>query len=261
MNFLSTKNLTIKTQIILNYNCMSETFEIRETGFEEIKKSLIIKALPLLLLCLVFGVGIASFNTKDKEQLLFVLPIMIPFLLIFLGRGIIKALGRQKMLFKSYRLTFTESDVTREQINTPTINIQFDNIKSIVKNKNGSYVINGKSSGETILIPAQIDNAENLEILFRQIKSIEEPNQPSFEEKYKTPITLLTLVCMVLVYVSYNKIIVLIASLIVSSMLIRSFIQILKSKNVDSKTKRGSYLVILVLASIIGVTIMKVVYL
>lgn len=237
---------------------MNEIFKIRATGFKEIKKQLIIKSLPLLLISVAFGVTIAFFNTKEKKDLLIVLPIIIPILIFGIGYGLFIGLKRQKQLFQSFNLIFSENNVIREQINTPSINIQFGDVKSIIKNKNGSYVIKGKTTTQTILIPAQIDNYENLEMLFNQIKPIEEFSQPTFDEKYKIPVLIFTLLCMAIVYISFNKILVGICGLIVSGLLIRSFIQIKINNNIDNKTKRIGYYSLLVLVSIVVVTIMKV---
>lgn len=127
-----------------------------------------------------------------------------------------------------------------------------------MKDKKGGYAIKGKTAVETILIPAQINNYENLETLCNQIKPIEEFQQPKFDEKYRIPFVLLTLCCMAAVYISDNKILVGVSGTILSVLLIKSFIQIRKNKNIDNKTKRSSYYRLLVLGSVVIVTIMKI---
>lgn len=237
---------------------MNEIFKIKANGFDEIKKQFIIKSVLFLLIAMSFGIAIVVFNAKDKEEVFNTLPFLLPIFLFALGSGIFKGLKRQKMLFQSYNLKFSENNVVREQVNTPTINIPFNDIKSISKDKNGGYAIKGKNAVETIFIPAQIENSENLEILFNRIKPIEDFKQSSFDEKYRIPMILLTLGGMVVVYVSFNKILVGICGLIVSSLLIRSFIQVITNKNMDSKTKRVGYYSLLVLVSVVVVTIMKI---
>lgn len=236
---------------------MSEIFLIRENGFNETKKELIIKTIPILLISMLFGIGIVYFNTKEKEDLYMALPFILPIYLFALGFGVSRGLKRQKLLFQSYKLTISENNIVREQINTPTINIPFVDIQSISKNKKGSYTVKGKTTSETILIPAQIENHENLELSLNQIKPIEQLTQPPFDEKYKIPILLLMLICMATVYISFNKILVGISSVIVCALLIWSSIKILKNKNIDYKTKRTAYYSLIVLASVIAVTIIK----
>ncbi|WP_163411203.1 hypothetical protein [Flavobacterium ajazii] len=236
---------------------MNEIFQIRANGFNEIKKQMIIKSIPTLLISMGFGVGIVFFNAEDKESLISILPFMIPLLILCLGFGLYTGLKRQKMLFQSYRLILSENNIVREQANTPTVNIPLTDIQSIIKDKKGGYAIKGKTAVETILVPAQIENHEKLELLLDHIKPVEELTQPSFDEKYRFPILLLMLICMATVYISFNKILVGVCCLIVSSLLIRSSIQILKNKNIDHKTKRVGYYSLVVLASVVAVTIMK----
>ncbi|TDO77297.1 hypothetical protein EV143_10458 [Flavobacterium chryseum] len=236
---------------------MNEIFQIRENGFEEIKKQLIIKSLPTLLVAISFGFAIVFFNAKEKGDVLTVLPFMIPFLILSMGYGISKGLKRQKIIFQTFRLTFSENNIVREQANTPTVTIPFTDIHSIIKDKKGGYAIKGKTAVETILVPAQIENHENFEIVLSQVKPIEQQTELPFEEKYRIPILLVMLVCMATVYVSYNKILVGICCVVVSTLLIRSSIQILKNKNIDNKSRRIGYYSLVVLASVIGVTILK----
>lgn len=237
---------------------MNEIFQIRENGYNEIKKQIIIKSVPTLLVSMGFGIGIVFFNTKNKEDLFNALPFIIPIFVFALGIGIFRGLKRQKLLFQSFKLTFSENNIVREQSITPLVTIPISDIQSIIKDKKGSYTIKGKTAAETILIPAQIDNQENLEIVLNRIKPIEQLSQPTFEEKYRMPILIVMLLCMATVYVSFNKILVAICSLIVSVLLIRSSIQILKNKNIDNKTRRIGYYSLIVLASIIAVTFIKV---
>lgn len=237
---------------------MNETFKIRENGFDEIKKQLIIKSVLHLLIAMSFGIGIIFFNAKNKQEVFEVLPFIVPIFLFALFYGIFIGLKRQKKLFESYYLKFSENNVVREQFNTPTINIPFGEIKSISKDKKGGYAIKGKTAVETILIPAQIENLQNLEALFTQIKPIEDFEQPSFDEKYRIPMMLLTMGSLMVVFVSFNKILVGICCLILSGLLVRSSIKIITNKNLDSKTKRIGYYSLLVLVSVVAVTIIKI---
>jgi flagellar biosynthesis protein FliQ len=46
---------------------MSEIFKIRVDGFKEIKKQLLFKSLPILLISMAFGLGIAFLTQKIKK--------------------------------------------------------------------------------------------------------------------------------------------------------------------------------------------------
>lgn len=238
---------------------MNEIFEIRANGFKEIKKQLIIKSIPILLISMALGFAIAFFSKKKDEDVTPSLLIMIFLILLAYCYSLFKEVKKQKMLIHSYKLIFSEHSVIREQINTPSINILFNEIKSIVKDKNDSYTIKGKKKLETILVPAQIGNYKTLEMLLNQIKPIENFSEPTFDEKYKISIGILTLFCLATVYISVNKILVGICGLIIIGLLIRSFIKIKRDSSVDNKSKRNLYISsFLVLAYVVAVTIKKI---
>ena len=210
-----------------------------------------------MLIAVTVGITISSINSKDKTAEVNVLPIIIPFIAVVVGFGLYRGVNRQKGLFESYQLTLTNNLITREQLNTPTISIYFNDIKEIVKNKNGSFIVKGKDPTDLIMIPAQIDNYSDLEKTLNEIKQIATQLDKSFLQKYSIALTMLTLGLMFCVYTLTNKIFVAVCGTILVGILSWSFYEVRKSKNIDAKTKRGMWWVLIVLASIIGVVIMK----
>ena len=71
------------------------------------------------------------------------------------------------------------------------------------------------------------------------------------------PLTIVLVGMMAIVFASDNKILVRISGPLLTAFLIWSFIGILRNKNMDKKTKRSSYLMIIVILSVIGTTIVK----
>jgi hypothetical protein len=238
---------------------MTEHYKIKPDGFKEIRKQILAKSIPLGVVALIVGLGIPSFNSNNQTDQASVLPIVIPICLGALAFGLYKGVNRQKKLFQSYVLTITENEIIREQSNTPSINISHSDITSISKNANGSFKIKGKSAQDVIGVAAQIDNYEQLERSLSQIRILEIKSKSSFEQKLIFPLALATLGLMATVYLATNKIIVGLSGAIMVGLLSWSFIQIQRNKNIDIKTKRGSYWIILVLFSIIAVTITKLV--
>jgi hypothetical protein len=238
---------------------MNEEYKIRSGGFNEIKKQMIIRAVPIGLLALGAGLGISFFNPNSQDIQLDTLPIVILIGLGALSFGLYKGINRQRILFESYKLTISENEMRREQFNTPTINLVFSDINSILKNTNGSLTVKGRTKLDIIGIPAQIDNLEQLEKSLNQIRTITQVNKTSVSQKYLIPFVIITLASMATVYISTNKILVGIAGTTVTVILVWSFIQTQRSKNIDSKTKKSSYFTIFVLISIIAVTIMKII--
>jgi len=234
-----------------------QIFKIRQDGFKEISKKSLLRSIPLLLIAGAVGITISTINSKPKENDVNVLPIVIPIAALTLGFGLYRGVNRQKGLFESYTLTITNNLITREQLNTPTISIYFNDIKEIAKYKNGSFTIKGKETVDLIGIPAQIDNPAQLETALQQIQPIVVKDKVSFMEKYQSLTGLVTLGLMLCVYTVSNKIIVALTGAALVALMVWSFIKIRSSKNVDSKTKRSVWWVLLILASVIAVMIFK----
>ena len=234
-----------------------QTFKIRQDGFKEIKKQMLIRAIPVLLVAMTVGIIIGSINSKDKAEDINVLPIVIPIGAAAIGFGLYRGVNRQKTLFDSYTLTITNNLITREQFNTPVISLYFNDIGEIVKQKNGSFTIKGKNPADLIVIPSQIDNYSQLEATLQDIRPFAEKGSVSFWQKYQSLPGLLVVGLMLCVYTVNNKIIVALTGTTLVAFIIWSFIKIRSSKNVDNKTKNISWLSLLVLASVIGIMIFK----
>src|SRR5262245_24722509 len=106
-------------------------------------------------------------------------------------------------------------------------------------------------------IPAQMDNYSKLETALEQIRPIVARDKISFLEKYQSLTGLVIVGLMLCVYTVNNKIIVGLAGSALAASMAWSFIKIRNSKNVDSKTKRSIWWILLVLASVIAVMIFK----
>lgn len=234
-----------------------QVFKIRQDGFKEIRNKMLSRSIPMLLIAGAVGITISTINSKQKENDVNVLPIIIPVIAAALGFGIYRGVNRQKALFESYKLTITNNLITREQLNTPTISIYFNDIKEITKHKNGGVTIKGKETVDLIGIPEQIDDYLLLETALQQMHPIVVKDKVSFMEKYQSLTGLVTVGLMLCVYTVNNKIIVVLTGSTLVVLMVWSFIKIRSSKNVDSKTKRSVWCILLILASVIAVMIFK----
>jgi len=234
-----------------------QQFKIRQDGFKEIKKQLLIRILPLILIGVTAGIVIGSINSKDKEADINIWPILIPIIAGSVGYGIYLGIKKQKALFESYILTLTNNLVTREQLNTPTILIYFNDIKEITKSRNGSFTIKGRNTTDLIIVPCQIDNYDQLENALTQIRVITGKSSDSFLQKNRILATLLTTGLMLSVYIATNKIIVAVSGILFIGLMTWSFVEVQRSKNIDSKTKRNMWFVLVVVASVIFVIFTK----
>lgn len=235
----------------------TENFKIRPDGFNEIKKKMLIKAIPISLIAIAVGLTISFFNPNTQNGNINILPIVVPICLGALAFGLFRGVNRQKELFESYTLTIDDNFVTRQQKNTPTIQIPISDITEIIKNQNGIFTIKGKLSSDIIGVPSQIDNYDKLENILTQIRPLIQGTTISFLQKYRGVFPLLTLAIMATVYLAKDKIIVVTSGTIFIGLMIYSQITIQKSKHIDSKTKRETLWIIVVTASVIGIMYYK----
>lgn len=234
-----------------------EQFKIRQDGFKEIRKAMLIKAIPISLLAAFGGLAISHFNTNGQQSDVNVFPFVIPIVLGALAFGLYRGVNRQKEIFDSYRLTLDNNGITREQHNTPTITISNTDVSEIIKNSNGSFAIKGNSSLNVIGVPSQIDDYEKLEKSLAEIRKISSKSSEPFLQKFRGLLSILTIGLMAAVYISKDKIIVGVSGTVLLVVLGYSFFEVQRSKNVDSKTKKEMWWLILVTASIVGVMCYK----
>ena len=231
---------------------MNTEFQIKENGFAEIKKAIIIKTIPIAILAVGTGFAISHFNTNGQSSDVNVLPFAIPLTIGVLVFGLFKAINRQKELFESYKLIINEDEIIREQFNTQTISIPRNEIKSIIRNPKGILTIVGNSNTEIIGVPSQINNSEKLEQILSEINPITDSDKKPLTEKYKGVLILLVLGLMATVNISKDKIIVGVTGTVLVLFLGYSFFKVRRNKNIDKKTKRGMWWTMIVLLSIIG---------
>lgn len=234
-----------------------EQFKIRQDGFKEIRKAMLIKAIPISLLAAFGGLAISHFNTNGQQSDVNVFPFVIPIVLGLLAFGLYRGVNRQKEIFDSYRLTLDNNGISREQHNTTTITISNTDVSKIIKNSNGSFTIKGNSSVNVIGVPSQIDDYEKLEKSLAKIRQISTKSSEPFLQKFRGLLSILTIGLMAAVYISKDEIIVGVSGTVLLVVLGYSFFEVQKSKNVDGKTKKGMWWLILVTASIVGVMYYK----
>jgi hypothetical protein len=205
----------------------------------------------------MFGILVNTLNNKSEEKNNLSLYFFVPFVLVAMAVGFFRMINRQKKLYGSYRIIIASDGITREQLNTPTISLSNIGITEIRKNKNGSFTVKGTMPGQIIFIPPQIENYNELEEALNRIMPINATASKSFLEKYRVLLSLANLSLLVTFYVVQNKIVTAVCGAIVVLYMSYAFYLIQTSKNVDYRTKRSSWIVLLVLFSVIGTMLFK----
>ena len=235
-------------------------FKIRENGFKEIRKQTIMRTIPMILIAMLVGLAIFEFNPNNSDTSdINVYPYIIPIIIGALAFGLNKGIKRQKAIYDTYLLTIDDSGLTREQGNTPGIRLLFSEIKKITKTNQGGFVITGKNLANSIIVPAQIEYLNQFENQLKENCSITIEMSKPMIQRLMIPMIIAVLGLMAITYISTNKILVSFSGTILTAIMIWSFIKIRTNKNIDKKTRKSSYWVILVIFSIVGVMIFKLI--
>ena len=229
-----------------------QTFKLNT---EELNKKLLKRSIVTLILALIVWFTIFFAQGGTFEYPLYVI-IPIVFIMGLLGFSIWQGMKKQKALFESYEITISDQLICREQLNTADISILVSEVVEIATYPKGGFSIKGSRNNGTIIIPPQIQHYEQLEATLQQIHPIIlKPH--TFLKKFQLPLSLISIGLMLCVYLVDNKIIVGVAGAALAVLIICSLVWIQKNKNVDRKTKKNMWVLLLVLASIIASTIIK----
>jgi hypothetical protein len=233
-------------------------YTLKPEAFQEAKKKIFFRSFPLMIIALGVGFSFSHFNSPNPESSLDTLSFIIPAGLALMAISLFLALKKQKQLLESYTLILEEDAIIREQKNTPTIRLAHTEIKEIIKDNNGSYIIKKENLHSAIIVPYLIQDPDKLEEALQQIRPLSlAGSSKSLKQRLLSALPLAILALMAVVYLSSNKILVGISGTLFTASMIWSFVQIQRGKNYDKKTKRASYWMAIVLLSVIGITLAK----
>ena len=160
-------------------------------------------------------------------------------------------------MFETFRLTITEDKLIREQHNTPDITIARQDVKEIIKTHNGAFGITGGSKLNGIMVPAYINDAEELERLLSEIRPINGKTSHPLRDKLLIVLAIAGMILITWGLLNENKYIFTIAGLATCALLIVGLLLINKSKNFDRALKRFSYMAVIPLLSILAAIVAK----
>ncbi len=227
---------------------------IKEFAFSEstvnaiVKKNIFKGSLYMLFVCSMT----TWFMVYRNERMLETMLIVIPFLLLLLGTTFYFSHKRLKNQLSSFVLMITDTEIIREQNNTASIRHLKSDITEIIKHHEGSFSIKANSIKDMIIVSSKIENIDELECLLNDIQPIK-TNQPrQIMERFSTLITVSMLGIMGIFFVSTNIWLVEISGFLTLAILIYSFFATYKNKNIDVRTRRLMFIVVLPMFSIIS---------
>lgn len=231
-------------------------YKISPAGIAEVKRKAMRTTVPVLVLAILVGGFLPELAGKGRGMNLSTIFIMVPFMVGVLGFGLWNGFKRQRQLLESYTLTLEAHDLVREQFDTPTLRIPKLDVASITQHANGSFTIKGRNgTGEIVVLP-QVENPAELARLLGEISPVTVLTTTPLLQKYSALLGLVTVGLFALHFIATTAPVVVGSGVALIGLLLWSFFTIIRNKNVDNKTARGTYWA---LAIVLGVLI-RIIY-
>jgi hypothetical protein len=227
-----------------------QQFTVRPNSFKEVQNK-IIKIVAFIFGGILFFVAVLPTLMSNDSSYDRTLPYMI---ILFGGVSVFSiwnSLKRQKALFESFKLIIDDEKITRERLNTPVIVIYRRDVQQITKTSSGTFCIEGHNKLNAIAIPSQIDNYELLERTLNEIKPVTVHIKKTFLEQMSIPILLIVVLLFFGHFYMTNTIVSIACGILLVLVLGFSFFVSVTNKNIDSRTKRFSYLSLFIVALVI----------
>jgi hypothetical protein len=235
-----------------------QKFGLRKDAFKELRKKMLTRTIPLMVIAATAGIAISSLNRKNTPDDVNVLPIVIPMAAIVVGFSLFRSTKAQQAILESYTLTISDVAIKRDQLNTETISISLNDIEAIIKQKSGAFLVMGKAKQDLINIPAQIESYEAVEAALQKLCAITVRENTAAPQKYQLLLGLVPIALMIGVYTVNNKIVVAISGTLFIGMVAWGLVATQQNKNIDNKTKKGMWWALVVVASVVAVMYFKI---
>lgn len=238
-------------------------FSLHEQGINDIKsrsrkRSLVMRMIIVPAVFVIFlGRNDWSFDGLFTLQSLITFGLTLLFFSIFSRIGVNRGLNRLQQQMESFTLSITDDALLRRQLNTPDVKIPKDEVKRITRSVEGSLSVRGSGQQDVIHIPAGIENQDALEAQLNQICPITVSSQPTSALSWL--LVSAAIGSMVGVYISTHKWVVATCGIFTVAVLLWALIAGTNNKQLDRRTKRALWIILLPTAAVIGVMYFKLI--
>ena len=224
-------------------------FKTQPDSFTVIRKQTLRRTIPVMLAALLIFAVINTRTSGGRE--LYPMLMTGALLLLVIGRSVYVGLKRRRRLFESFTIEIDDDTITRTQADTPALSLNHLEVSSISKDSGGVITIRGMDKQDVITVPAGMDRQEEMEAALARIIAFSEPPRRTFAEYYGWIATLAAIGLMVAVNIAENRIVVLVSGTLLIGLLTWSLVAVYRNRNVSNRYKRSSWIVLLVIASVI----------
>ena len=228
-----------------------QQYKNKPEGFKTIRKQLFTKGLPVMLIAVTTGLLISYFTEKGDVENIYANMFFILFFAAVIAFSFWRNLQKQKIVYDSYLLTVGNDYILKEQSTLNATRLSFDEIERIEKDEYGNLFIYGDQKQNIVLVSANIDGYQGVKDLLKSIKPIGIRDSYNLFQKHPLLTLLIPCALMVAVYLSTNKIVVAAAGIPLIAMIIWGFYKIGTNPYFTNRSKRSSWMIPIVLISLI----------
>lgn len=228
-------------------------YSIGEEGIKKFRKRYFNIVLPMVAIgaAIPLTINLLSSHTEDKTT-----PwIIVGVVLAYFSFSLVRTFKKQRQTLLSYRLTITDNEIVREQLNMPPLTINFMEVKEIMKTRKGSFIVRGVSRNDLIQIPYWVDDAASLEEQLQTFATITTANSWLRMQYGVLAIRLLGLALLIVTSAVNNKIIVSICGALLIALIIWGLNELRNNKNISVAAKRRSYVIYTLIAFVVAINI------
>lgn len=235
-----------------------QLYKNKPEDFKLFRKQVLSRSIPITVSAIAAGLVISYYSQGEKTEGWEAVLIYMGIIAAVVTYGIFKSVQRQQEMFNSYELTVASDHFLRKQAGLADNKIFFADVDTIKEGKNGYLGINGPGIGNQIFISPYVENYDELKSILQSLKPIAMQNNKSLLQKYPYVPLAAVLALMGALYISQNKIVVAVSSVLLTTLLLWSFYKIRTSTLIDSRIKRTAWWGLVVLVSIVLITYYKI---
>lgn len=233
-------------------------YTLNDARLPELSKNLNKVLLQLLLAVIPVALAVAiceNFTLQILQSVIAPVSISaIVFVIVFK-----KTAEKQVGIWRSYALTIGPNTITREQQPLPVINIYKSEIISIVKTKEGAFVINTKNKADMMMVPFIVADAYDLQEQLQEIMPVTLQDKPHILQRYMVPFLALMLASMYLAIRANSLYLQIPSALIFCGITIGNLIAIRNSKNIVEKVRRSIWFTLIPVSAVLFNVVNKII--
>ncbi|RWY50960.1 hypothetical protein [Mucilaginibacter gilvus] len=233
-------------------------YKNKPEDFNLFSKKVLAKSVPLTFVAIIAGLAISYYSQGGDAggwQAVLVYMVIIILYVVF---AVWQGKKRSRAMFGSYELTIADDHFLRRQAGLADKKILFSDVDTIIETKEGYLGINGPGKGNNIFIMPYVERREEIKNFLETVKPVSLQQKKSLLLRFAPLLMLATIGAMAALYLSYNKIVVVVSGSLLTTLMAWSFYTIRTSNLIDSSIKRRSWWMLLVMLSILGIMYYKV---